>query len=81
MTELSILPKLLVMGKRDSVIGGCVNETLIADAKAAGRKARNAIKRGDVSVETAFHHSGVGYPYMTSSEASAAFAAFTQAAK
>ncbi len=69
------------MSERASVVGGCVNETLIADALEAGKRARNAIKRGDVSVEVAFNHSGVGYPYMTASEHAAALSAFTQAAK
>jgi hypothetical protein len=47
----------------------------------AGRKARNGIRRGDVTVEVAFHASGVGYPYTTASEAACALTAFKRGAK
>lgn len=69
------------MSAHDSTIGGCTRPMLIADATAAGKRWRNAIKRGDITVGTAFHESGVGYPYMTSAESAAACAAFVLATK
>jgi hypothetical protein len=65
----------------DSVIGGCVREGLIADAKTAGRKIRDAIRRGDISANVAWETSSVGYPYMTASEYTAAKAAFLKATR
>ena len=67
--------------QRSSAVGGCVREGLIADAKAAGVKVRNAVRRGDTSAESAFDRSGVGFPYMTAAEYTAAKAAFVKAAR
>lgn len=58
-----------------------MSEQLINEATEAGRKARNAIRRGDTTAERAFDASGVGYPYMTASEYSAALSAFKKAAR
>lgn len=57
------------------------SSTLIADAIKQGKRWRNAIKRGDVSIEVAFNNSGVGYDFMTAAEHSAAFAAFRKAVR
>lgn len=57
------------------------NTPLETRAYEAGRKARNAIRRGDTTVTAAFHMSGVGYPYMTTQEAANALAAFKRGAK
>jgi hypothetical protein len=64
-----------------AVIGGCTRTQLISDATAEGRKARNAVRRGDVTAETAFDLSNVGYPYMSAAEYTAAKAAFIKAAR
>jgi len=70
--------------KHNSVIGGCVREGLIAEATAAGKGFRNAVRRGDFSSaerawDTADHT--VGAPYMTQAEYTAARAAFVKAAR
>jgi hypothetical protein len=64
-----------------AVIDGCGNETLIREAKAAGRKWRNNVLRGDLTAEQAFNESGVGYPYMSQPDYTAAKAAFVNALK
>lgn len=64
-----------------STVEACIRPTLIADAKEAGRKIRNAVRRGDTTAEIAFHHSGVGGAYMTQAEYTAAKAAFCKAAR
>jgi hypothetical protein len=67
-----------------AVVGGCIRETLIADAVKAGRGFRNAVRRGDFSSAERAWESGdhsVGYPYMTAAEYTAARAAFVKAAR
>lgn len=62
-----------------ALIGGCSNTTLIADAERAANKWRASIQRGDVSAETAWQSSNVGYPYMSTPDSTAAKAAFLRA--
>lgn len=57
------------------------NTPLETHAYEAGRRARNAIRRGDTTTVDAFYASGVGYPYMTAPEAAKALAAFKQGAR
>jgi hypothetical protein len=64
-----------------SIEGGCVRPMLIDEARAAGKRWRNAVRRGDVSAACAFDNSGVGYPYMTAAEYSAAKSAFVGACR
>lgn len=55
--------------------------TLSEQAAQAAKQWRNAVKRGDIDVASAFHASGVGYPYMTAAEYSAAKSTFERECK
>jgi len=69
---------------QNSIIGGCVNETLISEATSTGKRFRNAVRRGDFRSATHAFDAGdhsVGYPYMTQAEYTAAKAAFVKAAR
>lgn len=69
------------MNAHKSIEGGCVRPALIEEARAAGKRWRNAVRRGDTTAALAFDNSGVGYPYMTAAEYSAAKSAFVSVCK